>query len=401
MRVLQVTDGFPPEQWGGAEQFCARLSSWLARRGVDVHVAAPSAAALPTHWQLHKVSSKYLRKLFFDLFSPINVRRIRAIIAEIQPDVVHVHNIYGISSQLVHTAVQRCPTVLTVHGPWPVEPFTPVVQAGRLRYSRRRLLVLPWVWWYRRVHKAHLAGAVLVSPSRYLASFLGQFGLRQTRVIPNAVALPAARTRYDRSILFVGRLTPEKGLQVVLGPVERAARESGWQVDVVGDGPLRETLERAWPSVQFHGRADPAPFYQRASIVLAPSLWPDNFPYAVLEAMSYGVPVLASNVGGIPELVEDGVTGRLVEPGDGQTCGAILRELAGDRLSLEAMGRAAQQRVAWEFTWETVGPEYLQLYESISASGADTRSRFVDAMPPASRAHAATRADEEWGARRL
>jgi glycosyltransferase involved in cell wall biosynthesis len=374
MRVLQVADGLPPEQWGGAEQFCARLAHWLASAGVDVDVAAPSGSDFPERRSLHKVKSKYLRKLFFDLFSPANAQRLRSIIAEVRPDVIHVHNIYGISSQVVYVASQACPTVVTVHGYWPIDLFSPMVRDGRWRFSRQRSFVIPWVWLHRFFHRKHLAGATLVSPSRYLARRLEEFGYHDVRVIPNGVALPAETTAADNRVLFVGRLVPEKGLHEVLQPLETVAREFGWQVDIVGDGPQRAGLARACPSVRFHGQADPAPFYRRAGIVVIPSLWPENFPYVVLEAMGYGVPVLASNVGGVSEIVEDGVTGRLYDPGAGEQFVSALRELALDGALRERMGHAARERIAREFTWASVGPRYLALYEELAPAGVAGRA---------------------------
>ena len=172
MRILQVSAGIPPEGQGGAERFCFGLSMWLNSASAEVQIAAPSRR---THGNGHpirplrKAESKYLRKLFFDYFSPLNVRRLERIIDEFRPDIVHGHNIYGISSQLLHVASRRVPTVVTLHDYWPIDFFGPTVVGGRLRYPRRQALLAPWVRLHQAIHRRHLRRVTLVSPSRYLA----------------------------------------------------------------------------------------------------------------------------------------------------------------------------------------------------------------------------------------
>jgi glycosyltransferase involved in cell wall biosynthesis len=376
MRVLQVIDGLPPEQWGGAEQFCLALTAWLTAHEAHVDIAAPARAqrnGTTGALSLHRVQSKYLRKAYFDLFSPGNARRLSAIISSVEPDVVHFHNLLGISSQLVGVAARLRPAVVTLHGYGFVELFNPIVDRDGLRFPRQRAALLPWQWFSRSVHRRHLANATLVSPSRYLARYYESQGFGTVRVIPNGVSLPDETTAGEARMLFVGRLSREKGLQRVLGPMEHVASDLGWQIDVVGDGPLRSSLQSAFPSVRFHGRADPAPHYQRAGIVVMPSLWPENFPYVALEAMSYGATVLATDVGGIPEIVEDNVTGRLFDPNDIEQFTALLRELVLDPGMRERLGRTGRERIAREFSWDTVGPRYLALYEELTARRASPR----------------------------
>ncbi len=373
MRVLQISSGLSSRDRGGAERFCLELSSWLQSNGVDVGFAGAFddvSAENPQRWPLREEHRKFIRKLVFDYVSPGNAGRLRKIIASFQPDLVHVHNVYGIASQLIRVASEHAPTLVTVHDYWPVDVFVPRVRGGRLQYPRRQQLLLPWVWAHRAIHRRYLRGATLVSPSRYLARRLEQFGHRSVRVIPNGVTLPPKTTAGDDCILFVGRLVPEKGLREVLSPVEEVAREFGWRIDVVGEGPLRARLEQAFPMVRFHGWADPAPFYSQAGIVLIPSLWPENFGYAVVEAMGYGLPVLASNVGGIPEIVEDGITGQLYNPDASEQLTSALRALVGDGALRERLGRAARDRVERKFTWASTGPRYLALYEELTRAGA-------------------------------
>ena len=372
MKVLQVSAGaLAGQSSGGAERCCLELSRWLVASGFDALIAAPDATGpqpFPTMARLQPARWKPLRKLLFDYTSPANTRALRNVMSEFRPDVVHLHSIYGIGSRLARVAGQQAPTLVTAHDYWPIDVFVPQVRNGRLRYPLRKRLLFPWNGAHRVLHKSNLRGATLVSPSRYLAGRLEQSGYRDVRVIPNGVAPPQERTSGGPSILFVGRLVPEKGLQAVLGPARTVASQLGWNIDVVGDGPLRAGLERQHPSVRFWGRADPEPYYREAGLLLLPSLWPENLPYVALEAMAHGVPVLASNVGGVPEIVEDGVTGRLYEPGNGAQFTAALRDLASDSALRTRLGSASRERIERAYVWSCIGPRYVALYEELLAA---------------------------------
>jgi glycosyltransferase involved in cell wall biosynthesis len=324
--------------------------------------AGRSIAGEP-YWSLAEADSKLSRKLVFDYFSPRNRRRMRRAIEEFSADIVHVHNIYGISSQVIHEASVLRPTVVTLHDYWPIDVFVPRVRGGQLRYPMRHTIARPWVWLHRRMHKAHLAQALLVSPSTYLQQRMQQAGYQGVRVIPNGISPPERTTSREKTLLFVGRLAPEKGLQLMLGTAAAVAGEEGWSVAVVGDGPLLNELRAAHQDVVFHGRADPAVHYARAGAVFVPSLWPENLPYVVLEAMSYGVPVIASSVGGIPELVEHERTGLLYEAEDKEAFASALMTVMRDARMAQDLGEAGRGRVASEFHRDRVGGRFLALYE--------------------------------------
>src|SRR5205807_233676 len=148
--------------------------------------------------------------------------------------------------------------------------------------------------------------AVVICVSEALAEESGRCGGREVRTIPNGVELPASTgvEAEPAEVLFVGRLSPEKGIG------ELVAATEGMSLVVAGDGPLRHLLPGALGFVPHDELGD---LYDRAAVVVCPS-YREGLPLCVLEAMAHGRPVVASAVGGIPELVEDGVTGFLVRP---------------------------------------------------------------------------------------
>lgn len=381
MRVLQVSSGLSTGGRGGAERFCLELSDWLCSSGAQVGLAGAIEDISDERfqrWPLREARRKLFRKLLFDYVSPGNAEQLRQVIATFAPDVVHVHNIYGLSSQLVRVAADLRPTIVTLHDYWPIDVFVPRLEEGRLRYPARNTVLAPWVLLHRRLHRRNLRGATLVAPSRYLASRMERCGYRTVRVIRNGVSLPSDATTRELLLLFVGRLVSEKGLQTVLAAAEDLAKKAGWRIEVVGDGPLRGELERRFPDVRFVGRTDPQPFYRRASVVVVPSLWPENLPYVILEAMSYSVTVLASEVGGVPELIENGSTGLLFESGNAESFAAALRSIISNPEAQRRLGQAARERIEAEFGWNVAGPQYLTLYEELldgSRSASDAAKR--------------------------
>jgi glycosyltransferase involved in cell wall biosynthesis len=130
---------------------------------------------------------------------------------------------------------------------------------------------------------------------------------------------------------------------------------------IAGEGPERETLENLvacleiTEAVEFAGGLAPEDlgrFYQRAGLVVLPTLWMENCPVSVLEAFAHGRAVVATRIGGVPELIEDGRTGELYERGDVNGLAGVLGELLADEDRIGAMGSAAAQRWADRYTPE-------------------------------------------------
>jgi len=224
-----------------------------------------------------------------------------------------------------------------------------------------------------RLTYRHMADRYL-TPSQHCRDELlryGYFGPDRIRAIPNGVDVPrpdpAARGRIraelglrdDPVLIVTSRLHPAKGHRVL---VEALAKLRGpfprLRLVIVGDGVERPKLEEQaralglGDAVIFTGfRSDVTDLLRAADLFVLPSLL-EGMPNTALEAMAVGLPVVASAVDGVPEVVVDGVTGLLVSPGDPDFLhGAIARVLA-ERELAEAMGQAGRQRVREHFTLE-------------------------------------------------
>lgn len=187
---------------------------------------------------------------------------------------------------------------------------------------------------------------------------------------PAAVVRTELATPADAPVLlFVGSLTPEKRVDRLLAWVAGAMRERpDLRLWLVGDGPLRGELERLAGAlglagnVAFAGASERVGDYLATADLLLLASDTEGMPGAVVEAAAAGVPAVATAVGGVPECVEDGVTGRLVDPADEAAGAAAVAELLGDPARRRAMGQAARERFAERWHVDTVAAGYLAFY---------------------------------------
>ena len=278
----------------------------------------------------------------------VHARRVRALIADLRPDLLHALHLtsYGFLAGL--SGFQ--PSIVSVWG-------TDVLEAPTLSPMHR---------WITRHALAH-AGAITAT-GRNLAEATARYAPpgAKIHVIPYGVDLdqfaPKPRSPLDRvTIGAVSRLSPEKGFEHLLRAVARL-RDEGVALDVVlaGDGPSRAALERVATElglrdrVEFAGEVahgDVPSVLQRLDIFAMPSTW-EGFGVSALEASAMQLPVVASNIHGIPDVVADGETGILVPPADDDALAAAIRRLAADAAVRDRMGVAGRAFVARHYRWQ-------------------------------------------------
>ena len=316
-------------------------------------------------------------------------REIRELIRREKPDVVHCHNTFPQISPSVYYAAARegVPVVQTLHN------YRLACLNGYLfregTVCEKCLGRTPWCGLRHRCYRDSLGGSLSLFAMLVVHRLLGTWRRKVTRYIaltdfardkfvaaglpagklvvkPNAFAPPAqtrpASTNVDNPelrVLYVGRLSPEKGVDVLLRAWAQFSKSSGGgsrpTLTIVGDGPERGALGAIADelglsdSVRFLGalpRDAALAELASASLLVFPSLWYETFGLTILEAASQGVPALVTNFGGQSSLVEDGVSGRLVLPGDPAALAAALHDLLSDPAALLRMGDAA--RAAFE-----------------------------------------------------
>jgi glycosyltransferase involved in cell wall biosynthesis len=216
-------------------------------------------------------------------------------------------------------------------------------------------------------------GAVVV-PSHALAQFLAAHGFPQRRmhVIPYGISVrrpSPSPLHFPRRIGTAAMLEQRKGIDVLLDAY--AAMQVPAELDVFGDGSLRGELEARARSlaidVRFHGFVDDL---RQQLLELDAFVLPtraDNLPVAILEAMAIGLPVVATRVGGVPELVLDRETGYLVDPDDPGELSHALDAVVADPDRHRLFGEASAARIAAHFEAGAVAARMVQLYEHLLA----------------------------------
>lgn len=310
-----------------------RARAWDARMLV-LHEGEPGAAEFVERMRGRGVPTQELR-LRRDLDPVAWVALVRLLRRE-RPRIVHTHLIHADVYALAAARAARVPAaVSTKHG------------FNRFRASRTVALVDRGV--------ARLADAQ-VAISRGLADYLADtegFASEDFHIVHYGIEpgpeppSPPSQPRFAAA----GRLIPVKGFDVLLDAFEQARGvEPGMSLEIAGDGPLREALERqAGDTVAFRGRVTPiGPFLEGAAVVVVPSRG-EGFGMVALEAMERGRAVVASRVGGLPELVVDGVTGLVVPREDPDALAEAMLALARDPARAAAMGAAGRARALAAF----------------------------------------------------
>jgi glycosyltransferase involved in cell wall biosynthesis len=206
------------------------------------------------------------------------------------------------------------------------------------------------------------------------------YGVDPVEMAPDPSRRAALRARLGLHedtlvVLACGRLVPKKGFDVLLKAVP--AIDPSAHIVIVGNGEQRETLAslavalRVTERVHFVGnvlRTDLASYFNMADIFAMPSMCPppDGVNVAVVEAMSCGLPVVASTVGGNPLVVTDGDNGFLVGVGQAGELAAAINRLLANPAQRQAMGQRSRERVIAEFTWPRLAAEYIQLYAALA-----------------------------------
>jgi glycosyltransferase involved in cell wall biosynthesis len=209
-------------------------------------------------------------------------------------------------------------------------------------------------------------------------------------VIANAVSLPpAAAQREPALVAFAGRCSAQKGVPELLrSAAALAGRFPALRVECAGDGDLDAMRAQARAlglggRVDFPGWIGPrqrADLLARATVFVLPSR-AEGLPMALLEAMAAGCPVIASAVGGIPDLISDGFNGLLVPPGDAEALARALERLLADPPLAYAMGRAARATIASRFTAERAVERVGRLYAELGVPSLESNHRESSPVP--------------------
>lgn len=397
LRFLMVSTHFSPYSFGGDAVLVDYLAKELVKSGHEVHVFhSPNAYRL-----VRKVPPTASNEAAIDGVarhphgSPLGrvepvlalttgcsvkaMQRLRALTKDLRPDVVHWHNTRGFIGR--PEALPGVASLYTAHDYYLVCPRSNLLRPGTAVCNRPelcQLCVLRWrkppqLWRAGRWRVIRLpSGFKVISPSEFLASRLGQDKITVDTVLRNFVPKPREMDRERRTgqnlILFLGLLEPHKGPHALLEGFALCRDKQGFKLMIVGEGSLKSWLRNRVNELRLGDRVEvpgylPKPDLERvlnqAASLAIPSLWFENSPLVVLEAFSKGIPVMGSNLGGLPELLtpESGsLTFRSVDP---EGIAQSIVETWNGRHRLEERSRMARDAYEKLFSPEHYLTKYL------------------------------------------
>jgi glycosyltransferase involved in cell wall biosynthesis len=355
VRILVLHSRYLSGQSSGENRVVEDEARLLAEAGHEVRTWTP-APSDPEEFRAARLGARAV-------WSRDAVREVRRLVRKQRSEIVHLHNLFPLLSPAVTSAAsaEGAAVLMTLHNYRLLCLPATFLRNGRI--CEDCLGRLPWRGvihgCYRdsRLGSGALASSLAVhravgtftrvrlylAVSRFVRSKYVQAGFPGDRVAvkPSFAAAAPRRQGPGDYFLFLGRLSREKGLGTLLTAWSRSPE----RLVVAGDGPELTLLRDAAPTVDYRGAVPAAEIPSllcRARALLLPSLSFEGAPRVVLEAYASGVPVLASRLGGLPELVEDGNSGILVRPGDEAGWAAAVERLTEDA-EAERMGERAWQ----------------------------------------------------------
>ena len=396
MKVCLITPLYEPWVIGGAERYAATLANALS----NYHEVVVITTKGPTKRVQNKIRSnpnviemrirnvcslyEYISKIssigifkkslyhILDIWNYSSYRQIKKIMYIEKPNLVHSHVMTGLSSSLFSAIKDsQIPHVYTTHGFELISRWPSLFRKGK-PVSNFNIFDRAYISYMRRMSSSLDA---VISPSKFLMDFhikLGYFKKSKSYVVPNGIAIPidvSPKEDTGNEFLFIGQITEHKGPQVAIKAFKKL-KESEPRLHIVGDGPYMDTIKRIANGdkrIFIHGfvknKTDLNQIFNRCSYVIVPSLWQEIFGLVVIECMSKGLPVLASNTGALPELIKDGYNGFLFGPGDVDSLYLIVKDLINDKRTLSELSKNAiesSKRFSIENHLETIKNIYHQ-----------------------------------------
>jgi glycosyltransferase involved in cell wall biosynthesis len=345
MKILLVNDFFFPHMVGGTETFLRALALGLQAKGHEVAIVTARVGSLPRrenlegldisrlgHFPPFEQATRQASGTAAGQTSPALMAEFTTVVGEFRPDVVHFHNLWLLGPKLM--SIEGVRKGVLLHDYWPFCLRRSLVRVDgrtcpgpgwlacrlcRLRapatlrsldlvnIERERQNISSWL------KSCHFC----VAASNFVASRVQEFSGVRVRVIPMGVeaAPEVGKPIREEFVLYAGRISALKGIGWLTRAFSHPALRER-QLWIAGE--MRTPRQGNIRVLGWQSREALMDLMSRAACVVVPSLWPEPFGLVALEAQRLGTPVVASRVGGLAELVDDGKTGILVPPGDVQ-----------------------------------------------------------------------------------
>jgi glycosyltransferase involved in cell wall biosynthesis len=373
MRIcMLVSASLPPRE--GMGFYVWNLSLILTQKGHQVHIITRGGLKTTTQEIINGITIWH--PTFVPIY-PFHVHLHNCFVQKIISDLASGTDIFHLHSPLIPVISTDKPILFTVHS-----SVSEDVKATKINsfYSILMKLQAPISY---RLEKQHLQRATKVtSISSPVADVLKKYPgcPKDIEISSNGVNADfftpdPNHNRSERIVLTVGRLAPGKGLEeLIQAASEIHQKDKTIQFLIVGDGPHKPVLRKMISDfhlddcVRLIGHISDLSqlleFYRKAKIFIMPSHH-EGLPTVVLEAMASGCPVIATKVGGIPDIIIQGENGVMVKPGSSTQLSESIMSIIYDDLLLQSLAQRARQTIEERFTWEIVGSRFIDLYNNM------------------------------------
>jgi glycosyltransferase involved in cell wall biosynthesis len=368
-------------QVGGEEVVVQNIVDMMQRRGSQTKLITRNSK------DLEKALLAKIKVFWSGMYSFSAHKEMIELIQIDPPDIVHAHNLYPLFSASVLAACRQAgiPTIMMLHNYSLTCPnwahlydgeICERCEGGRefycilkncrndifesIGYAMRSAVA-------RKFQLFHKNVTMFIALTPFAKRRLVNAGFAEDRifVLPNMVHAPDFPTdpAQGEYIAYVGRVDPVKGVDTL----SLAARITKLPVRVAGTGTIMGEVDKKAPAnLEFLGKLDRnqlGSFYRKARFMVVPSKWFEVCPMVILEAFSYGLPVIASRIGGLPELVQHGHTGLLFETGDAEDLASKMMGLWNDPNLCQKMGSAGRSKVLKEHSEDIYYHRLTKIYQ--------------------------------------
>ena len=366
-KILMIISLFSPVR-GGAEQQALQLAAGLQKHALSVAILTRKLSGLPVYEEINGVP-------VYRNITTVNIGKLFGLVYAVSVfwfllrhrhsyDIIHCHLAQGLHTPvaLVIKFLLKKSVIIKIGATGALSDFS-VLRTSLMGHSMVRLL-------------RHADRLVVVCKQAFTEAL--QNGIPKERIvlIPNSVDCtmfrPLSEQRQQGCITFTGRLDRMKGVDVLIHAFALLkARGAAARLRIIGEGPEQENLKALASSlcladeVFFYGvRHDIPHLLNEAALFVLPSL-SEGLSNAVLEAMACGLPVVATRVGGIPDIITDGVNGLLVPPGQPEQLAEALWHVLNDRALAEKLGANARRTVIEQYCLDNMLTAYQSLYQNV------------------------------------
>ncbi len=370
------------------------IKTWILRKFIaNIDDSEFLKNKIPLKFQKNIMRYQYIQ-LFGNYYIDTSIeKKLRYWVDEISPSVIHIHNNYKYPTSIYSELKgMNIPLIKTVHDfgmvcptSWCIKPDGKIckgglskncVEAGCITNKYYKLMEAI----NKIVNDLEKNSVILfIAPSKSLKQKMEEHGFNNIVHVPNFINVNDYKVDISKmeigNILYVGGLTKHKGVHYLIEAFPRILEEfPDASLNIIGSGPLRSCLDNRVRQlgvencVVFHGKVSDdvvKELYQKANVVVIPSIWMENSPMVIYEAMASGRPVVGSNIGGIPELIRDGENGFLTEPRNPEDIAEKVIKILSDINLAEKFGTAAKKIAVSEYSSEKHYENLIKVYKSL------------------------------------